>query len=318
MARDVAMLRWLDSNANRKRQPNENFAREVMELFALGVGNYSEHDIKEAARAFSGWHLRNDEFWFKRVQHDSGTKSVFGASGEFGGDDILRLCLGARGLPTIPRGEVARAPSFRRTLTKRLSAPWLRASALTITTCRKSWPSCCARSAFFATEARRSLIKSPADLVLGSYRALGVRAKLPPSVQLMAELGQSLFEPPTVKGWEGGRRWINATSMLQSSNFAAELLAGNRYGRVARPRPGTDYTERAPRGSGSATRPRARPARADPVHPLHARIPTSMRITRRTFIRNVSSAGVVSIGAGAPAFLDRAAFAGEGAIGAAG
>ncbi|MFT5411861.1 MAG: hypothetical protein ACI9NC_004598, partial [Verrucomicrobiales bacterium] len=63
MARDVAMLKWLDTNSNRKRQPNENFAREVMELFTLGVGNYSEHDIKEAARAFTGWHLRNDGFW---------------------------------------------------------------------------------------------------------------------------------------------------------------------------------------------------------------------------------------------------------------
>jgi len=242
MARDAAMLKWLDSNANRKRQPNENFAREVMELFALGVGNYSEHDIKEAARAFSGWHLRNDEFWFNKNQHDSGTKSVFGVSGEFGGGDILRLCLAHDACPRFLAQKLLAAfvsPHPDNATTEALAAS-IRAHDFDM---GKVMAELLRSQAFFAAGARRTLIKSPAELVLGSYRALGVRAKLPQSVQLMAELGQSLFEPPTVKGWEGGRLWINATSMLQRANFAAELLAGDRYGRVARPVRGTDYTE---------------------------------------------------------------------------
>ena len=93
IAKDVAMLVWLDSNSNRKRHPNENFSREVMELFSLGVGNYSEHDIQEAARAFTGWHVRNGEFWFNAIQHDTGEKVVFTKRGNFDGGDVIELCL---------------------------------------------------------------------------------------------------------------------------------------------------------------------------------------------------------------------------------
>ncbi|MGI9243949.1 MAG: DUF1800 domain-containing protein [Verrucomicrobiales bacterium] len=241
MARDVAMLKWLDSNANRKRQPNENFAREVMELFTLGVGNYTEHDIKEAARAFSGWHLRNEKFWLNRGQHDGGTKTVFGRSGEFGGEDILRLCLAHEACPRLLAGKLLKtfvSPNPDIPTTEALAAS-IRGHAFDMA---RVMAELLCSEAFFAPAARRSLIKSPAELVLGSYRALGVRAKLPQSVQLMADLGQSLFEPPTVKGWEGGRLWINATSMLQRTNFAAELVAGDRYGRLPKPRRGTDYT----------------------------------------------------------------------------
>ncbi len=100
MASDVAMLVWLDGNANRRRQPNENFARELLELFALGVGNYSEHDIQEAARAFTGWHVRQGKFWFNGRQHDDGIKQVFGVSANFDGGDVVDLCLAQ---PACPR-----------------------------------------------------------------------------------------------------------------------------------------------------------------------------------------------------------------------
>ena len=242
MARDVAMLKWLDSNANRKRHPNENFAREVMELFTLGVGNYSERDIKEAARAFSGWHLRNDEFWFNRTQHDDGSKTVLGKTGALGGEDVLDLCLAHEACPVF--------------LAKKLLAAFVRpdpdkaaVGALAASIRRHDFdmgkvvPELLCSRIFYAQSARRAIIKSPVDLVVGAYRALGNRAKLPPSVQLMADLGQNLFEPPTVKGWEGGRLWINATSMLQRSNFAADLVSGDRYGRIARPDRKVDYAE---------------------------------------------------------------------------
>ena len=91
MSRDTAMLIWLDGNANRKRHPNENFSREIMELFALGVGNYTEKDIQEAARAFTGWHVRADQFWKNSLQHDESSKTVFGQTGLFDGNDIVDL-----------------------------------------------------------------------------------------------------------------------------------------------------------------------------------------------------------------------------------
>lgn len=224
MARDVAMLVWLDGNANRKRHPNENFAREVMELFSLGVGNYSERDIKEAARAFTGWHLRNEEFWFNSVQHDSGVKKVLGKSGNFKGADILEICL--------------QQPACARFLASKLCKTFVQSdpdSALvdavadrirhheyTITPVLRELLS---SKAFYAPKVRRALIKSPVELVVGASRSLDATPKLGEAVQLMSDLGQNLFEPPTVKGWEGGRLWINSATMLQRANFAAKLTA---------------------------------------------------------------------------------------------
>ena len=242
MMRDVAMLEWLDANANRKRHPNENLARELMELFTLGVGNYTEHDIKEAARAFSGWHVRNEKFWFNKTQHDSGMKTVFGKSGKFGGDDILRLCLEQEACSSFLAQKLLTAfatpdpdPIAIVTLAESIRACDFDMGKVMSELLRSEY--------FFAASSRRAIIKSPADLVVGTYRALGNRANLPASNQLMAELGQSLFEPPTVKGWEGGRLWINATSMLQRANFAADLVSSDRYGRIAKPQASIDYAE---------------------------------------------------------------------------
>jgi len=242
MARDVAMLKWLDSNANRKRQPNENFAREVMELFTLGVGNYTEHDIKEAARAFSGWHLRKEKFWFNKLQHDTGEKEVLGKSGTFGGEDILEICLAQKACPRFLASKLLAAfvTGNPNKATIDALAQNIRANDYDMA---KVMRTLLLSEEFFAVESRRSLIKSPVELVVGAYRALGNRAKLPQSVQLMADLGQNLFEPPTVKGWEGGRLWINATSMLQRSNFAADLLSGDTYGRIAKPSASSNYEE---------------------------------------------------------------------------
>ncbi len=234
MARDVAMLIWLDGNANRKRHPNENFAREVMELFSLGVGNYTEDDIKQAARAFTGWHLRNGKFWFNRLQHDPGPKTVFGKTGRFGGDDIIDLCLAHPACPRFlaskllrffvmpePSAEAVDALAARIRAHEFAMAPVLRelfSSRL-----------------FYSPEARHAIIKSPIDLVLGTIRTLEGRANLLACSQLLAELGQDIFEPPTVKGWDGGRAWINSATMLLRTNFAAEIATGERFGRIQEP-----------------------------------------------------------------------------------
>ena len=142
MAKDPAMLIWLDGNSNRRGEPNENFARELMELFSLGVGNYTEEDIKEAARAFTGWHVKNRKFWFNQRAHDTGSKTIFGMTGNLDGNDASTPVLkNAPALNSSPRssstttwgrpfpGNCARllASSISRAPTT--SAPWSKSSS---------------------------------------------------------------------------------------------------------------------------------------------------------------------------------------------
>jgi uncharacterized protein (DUF1800 family) len=234
MARDVAMLIWLDGNANRYRSPNENFAREVMELFTLGVGNYTEADIKEAARAFTGWHVRNDQFWFNRLQHDYGSKKVFGASGDFDGDEILRLCMAHEACPRFLAAKLLR--EFVLPVPDKSSiaalARSIRAHDFHMTPILRDL---FGSQLFFSGAARHSLIKSPVQFVLGAYRALDVRPNLKATTQIIASLGQDLFQPPTVKGWEGGRLWITSATLLQRANFAAALTDSDTYGKIGAP-----------------------------------------------------------------------------------
>lgn len=234
MSQDVAMLIWLDGNANRKRHPNENFARELMELFSLDVGNYTERDIQEAARAFSGWHVRNDEFWFNRLQHDDGQKTVLGQTGAWGGRDVVEICLSQ---PACPR-------FLARRLYETFVSPTVPEADLDVLAqrvqvhgyqLRPVLAELLGSELFFADEARHALIKSPLDLLVGSLRGLEVRPNLDNVVRLLRELGQDIFEPPTVKGWEGGRMWISSASMLQRANAAAELAFGEELGQPADP-----------------------------------------------------------------------------------
>jgi uncharacterized protein (DUF1800 family) len=234
MARDVAMLVWLDGNANRRRQPNENFARELFELFALGVGNYSEHDIKEAARAFTGWHVRKGEFWYNGLQHDAGQKTVFNETGRFDGDDVVDLCLKQDAAPRFLAKKLLQffvTPSPPEEAVAELAACVRENDFFMRPVLRTLFGS----AVFHAPESRHSIIKSPADFVLGAQWTLEARVNLRESVNLMAQLGQSLFEPPTVEGWKGGRTWINSATMLGRANFAAELALGNRFGQIADP-----------------------------------------------------------------------------------
>jgi uncharacterized protein (DUF1800 family) len=234
VARDVAMLVWLDGNANRRRQPNENFARELFELFALGVGNYSEHDIKQAARAFSGWHIRKGEFWYNMLQHDTGDKTVFGQTGNFDGNDIVELCLKQDAAPRFLAKKLLKfyvTPSPPDEAVAELASS-IRENDFAM---RPVLRTLLSSTIFFAPESRHSIIKSPAEFVLGTLRTLESQANLRESVNLMSQLGQSLFEPPTVEGWKGGRTWINSATMLGRANFAAELAMGNRFGKIADP-----------------------------------------------------------------------------------
>jgi uncharacterized protein (DUF1800 family) len=234
VARDVAMLVWLDGNANRRRQPNENFARELMELFSLGVGNYTEGDIKEAARAFSGWHVRRNEFWLNRMQRDGSEKTVFGQTGNLDGDDIVELCLKQEAAPRFLATKllqffVTPAPTDE---SVRELAACIRANDYAM---RPVLQTLFSSAIYFGADARHAIIKSPAEFVLGTQHTLESTVNLGESVRLMGQLGQLLFEPPTVEGWKGGRAWINSATILGRANFAAELTSGSQYGTIGDP-----------------------------------------------------------------------------------
>lgn len=234
MARDVAMLIWLDSNANRKRHANENFAREVMELFSLGVGNYTEKDIAEAARAFTGWHVREDEFWFNKLQHDGTNKSLFGKTANMNGEHVIDLCLDHDACPRFLAMKL-----LKRFVSHEPEEAWIDAFAARIRAdnydMRKSMAVLLRSNLFFDPAVRHTLIKSPIDLVIGTFRIMGVRPNLQQARLMLSQLGQDLFEPPTVKGWEGGRLWISSTTILRRANFAAAMTKSNRLGELSDP-----------------------------------------------------------------------------------
>ena len=216
IARDPAMLVYLDNAGSRREAPNENFARELMELFTLGEGHYGERDVKEAARAFTGWSLDREtgEYTFRRVWHDAGEKTVLGRTGRLGGEDVIAVLLahprtaefiaGKLWLelvsPTPEPAEVRRLAAVFREARYEVK-PLLRAMLLA--------------PAFWAAENRASLIKSPVDLVVGTMRTHGMRPMdLRPAVFACAALGQNLMSPPNVKGWPGGEAWINSSTLL--------------------------------------------------------------------------------------------------------
>lgn len=229
ISRDVAMLIWLDSNSNRKRQPNENYARELMELFALDVGNYTEADIQEAARAFTGWHVRQNKFWFNRSQHDAGTKTVLGHTGPFNGNEVVDLCLDQ---PACPRFLAVKL--LREFVTASPSEPLVASLAAVIRRCDFAFEDVLREllnsRAFYAAEHRGVLIKSPIDLTVGTFRLLGMQPNLDAAVRVNADLGQDLFQPPTVKGWDGHRTWLTSATLLQRTNFVAAVARNERFG----------------------------------------------------------------------------------------
>ncbi|MFV2067255.1 MAG: DUF1800 family protein [Pirellulales bacterium] len=224
-----AMLIWLDAEANRKEHPNENLARELMELFTLGVGNYTETDVKEAARALTGWTVSRGRFRFVEAYHDDDEKSILGHAGAYTGDDLFDLLLDHPAVATrlawrlcqTLMGESAVGEEALREL-----ADGLREHDLDI-----DWAvEMILRSrAFFAEENVGTRVLGPAEYIVGTVRLLEAITP-PPSTLLLAEqiarLGQDLFYPPNVFGWDGGRSWISTRSVIGCGSFAVALLDG--------------------------------------------------------------------------------------------
>ena len=226
VARDPAMIIYLDSAQNRKGAPNENFARELMELFTLGEGNYGESDVKEAARAFTGWSLDRErgEFVFRRALHDYGPKTVLGRTGNFDGDDVIDILLAQPSTAEFVSRKLWRefvSPDPDATEVKRIAARF-RDSGYDIKTALYALLT---SDAFYARENRGTLVKSPVDLVVGTLHQFGMHpGDTIPFAVAAAGMGQVLFAPPNVRGWPGQETWINSSRLLARKQFLDRLM----------------------------------------------------------------------------------------------
>ena len=231
------MLLWLDSNSNVKAHPNENYGRELMELFSLGVGNYTEKDVREAARAFTGWHTREGRFRFVAADHDDGVKTVLGQTGDWDGGGIVRIVLEqpaaarflVRKLYAFLVNETIVPPdAFIEPLCERFRKSEYDIAGLVRTVLSSRH--------FYSEHAFRKRIKGPVEYAIGAVRAVyreyaedDVEYRPLPHQLLdrhIVAMGQKLFAPPNVKGWPGGRAWLNTSTMLERDNFAAALATG--------------------------------------------------------------------------------------------
>ncbi|MSR30357.1 MAG: DUF1800 domain-containing protein [Gemmataceae bacterium] len=224
---DPAMLRYLDNNSNVKSKPNENLARELMELFAMGEGNgYKEKDIMEGARALTGfvYDPLSCQFRFDSVNHDFGAKVIFGTTANFSGDEFVDLILRQ---PATSRHAANRLYAFfarqetNRASVERLASVLRRAQFEIKPLLRNLFLS----EEFYHPQTMASQVKSPGELVVGFYRELGQKEVNYPGLDLaMRAMGQELFNPPNVKGWEGGKSWINANSLVTRFNQTSSLI----------------------------------------------------------------------------------------------
>ena len=226
VAKDPAMLIYLDSATNRRGSPNENFAREVMELFTLGEGHYSEDDIKQAARAFTGWSIDLDsgDYMFRRMLHDGGEKTVLGRSGNFDGDAVLDILLAQPAtaefvVRKLWREFVSPQPDEARV---RPIAAQFRAGGWNIAQAVRAL---LLQPEVIARDEDNALVKSPAELVAGLVRQSGGELTQPIAAAVaLAGMGQNLFSPPNVRGWPGADAWINTHTLLSRKQFVERAL----------------------------------------------------------------------------------------------
>lgn len=226
VSRDPAMLRYLDNFRSERAHPNENYARELMELFTLGIGNYTENDVRESARAFTGWTIERGtgEFVEDPRRHDDGRKTFLGRSGPFDGSDIVEI--------------IFEQPAAARWFSQKLLrffvyddpepelveafAVILRANDFEL---QPSLALLLRSNVFYSERAYRALVKSPVEFVVGAQRLFGIPGVAPQTLGALARMGQDVFAPPSVKGWDGGAAWLNSQSVLARENFADALVA---------------------------------------------------------------------------------------------
>jgi uncharacterized protein (DUF1800 family) len=227
ISHDPAVFIWLGADANRKALPNENFIRPLMETFTMGPGHCTKDDIREASRAFTGWFVLRDKLQYIPREHDEGVKHVLGQKGNFTSDDVVRILLEQ---PATSRRLVRKLYRWLISETEEpgedLIAPLVKTFAkdydvlkLTETMLRSNL--------FFSSVAYRQRIKNPVEFAVGIVKGLESVVSTTQLAHDLAQLGQNLYHPPTVKGWAGGRHWINSVSITERSNLALALLKGS-------------------------------------------------------------------------------------------
>jgi uncharacterized protein (DUF1800 family) len=222
VSKDPAMLIWLDGATNHRNAPNENYGRELLELYTLGIGNYDEDDVLAAARAFTGWNLRANEFFFDDNQHDAGDKTFMSQSGAFDGGDILAI--------------VANDPATAQRISEKLFtffaypnpepdilAPLVNVYQTSGHDIRAVVETILRSDAMYSDRSQFEHIKSPVEYAVGSVRLLGASVRERELVAVLRTLGQEILNPPNVAGWPGNAYWINPTTLLTRFNFAARL-----------------------------------------------------------------------------------------------
>ena len=225
VTRDPAMLHWLDGDLSRKGHPNENYAREVMELFTLGVGHYTEHDVREGARALTGWVLELFTYkprWVPRY-HDDGIKSYLGHSGAFGPDEVMAI-LAAHPRTGVFLGrklfEFFAHDNADAATVREIADTYYRSGHDIKAVVRQILLS----DAFYSEASFQQHFRSPAEFVIGTTRELGSVVSVSAMARSMTVMGQDLFNPPNVGGWPGGFTWSTAGALAERFNFAGLLV----------------------------------------------------------------------------------------------
>ena len=225
IAKDPAMLIYLDSISNRKARANENFARELMELFCLGEGNYTEVDVQQLAKCFTGWEIRRKQFRFNPYQHDDSLKTVLGNADIVTGENAIECVLESPHMPrfmvrklfrffiseeTVPT-DAFLAPLANRFIESKYSIESVVRMILTSRLLLSEW-----------SLGRK--VRSPIELVIGWMHTMNCTTNMSFLSERLRALGQSVFFPPNVKGWEGGRAWINSSNLVGRSNLIYDLI----------------------------------------------------------------------------------------------
>lgn len=225
--RDPAMLLSVGAETNRKSRPDENFAKSLFEVFTVGPGGYTERDVREASRAFTGWFVLRNRLRYIEREHDDGVKEIFGRKGKFGGDDVVRAVLDQ---PATPERLVRKLYRFFISETEEPDASVIAAPAESFAKdydIAKLVGTILRSNLFFSPAAYHRRVKSPIEFSLGIIKGLEEMVSTTKLAKDLATLGQNLYHPPTIHGWTGGRHWLNGSAMAARSNLALTLLQGS-------------------------------------------------------------------------------------------
>jgi uncharacterized protein (DUF1800 family) len=224
------MIRYLNNQQNKKQSPNENFARELLELFTMGRGNYQEQDIKEAARAFTGWSSDvAGDYIFRRNWHDMGSKTFLGKTGRFGGEDIIDLILEQKATADFIARKIYRY-FVNSQINEQHLAYLSQAFYQSNYDIGKLMHLIFSSDEFYAAENKGCKIKSPIELVAGMIRTLDIRFENPRALLFLERaLGQELFNPPNVAGWPGDQNWIDNATLMLRLNLAQNVVGATEF-----------------------------------------------------------------------------------------